>query len=186
MPERIVVHQSPAPGTVVGPGVHVITLSSVDAAGNVGTCQTYFEVIDPSAIELICPQNLSVTCNAPGGAFVEYEVLAHQRCGNNLVPVECDPPSGSFFPEGETLVTCTAQDASGKLYSCEFIVTVRCTTPRITVERVPGSISLNWTVPAILEQAPTVVGPWTVVEDADGSFTVNPTGSGGFYRLRIE
>lgn len=186
MPERIMVHQSPAPGTVVGPGVHVITLSSVDAAGNVGTCQTYFEVIDPSAIELVCPQNLSVSCNAPGGAFVEYEVLAHQRCGNNLVPVECDPPSGSFFPEGETLVTCTAQDASGKLYSCEFIVTVRCTTPRITVERVPGSISLNWTVPAILEQAPTVVGPWTVVEDADGSFTVNPTGSGGFYRLRIE
>jgi hypothetical protein len=34
------------------------------------------------------------------------------------------PPSGSFFPRGTTLVTCTATDASGNQSTCQFPVTV--------------------------------------------------------------
>jgi len=39
--------------------------------------------------------------------------------------VVCVPPSGSFFPRGTTLVTCTATDASSNQSSCEFPVTVQ-------------------------------------------------------------
>jgi hypothetical protein len=34
--------------------------------------------------------------------------------------VVCTPPSGSFFPGGTTLVTCTATDASGNQSTCQF------------------------------------------------------------------
>jgi hypothetical protein len=38
--------------------------------------------------------------------------------------VVCVPPSGSTFPRGTTLVTCTATDASGNQSTCQFPVTV--------------------------------------------------------------
>jgi hypothetical protein len=38
--------------------------------------------------------------------------------------VVCEPASGSFFPPGRTLVTCTATDRSGNASSCQFPVTV--------------------------------------------------------------
>jgi hypothetical protein len=37
----------------------------------------------------------------------------------------CVPPSGSTFPPGLTLVTCTATDAYGNSSSCQFPVIVR-------------------------------------------------------------
>jgi hypothetical protein len=39
--------------------------------------------------------------------------------------VVCVPPSGSPFPRGTTLVTCTATDASGNESTCEFPVVVK-------------------------------------------------------------
>jgi len=42
--------------------------------------------------------------------------------------VECVPPSGSTFPRGTTLVTCTATDTLGNQSTCQFPVTV---TPKI-------------------------------------------------------
>jgi hypothetical protein len=38
----------------------------------------------------------------------------------------CEPPSGSVFPAGTTLVACTARDASGNRSQCRFEVTVTC------------------------------------------------------------
>jgi hypothetical protein len=44
----------------------------------------------------------------------------------DLAPVvECVPPSGSFFPRGTTLVTCTATDACGNQSASQFQVTVQ-------------------------------------------------------------
>ena len=42
--------------------------------------------------------------------------------------VVCVPPSGSVFPRGLSLVTCTATDASGNASVCQFPVWV---TPTI-------------------------------------------------------
>ncbi|MSR64083.1 MAG: HYR domain-containing protein [Planctomycetes bacterium] len=41
--------------------------------------------------------------------------------------VLCIPPSGSLFPMGMTIVTCTATDASGNQSQCTFPVIVRPT-----------------------------------------------------------
>ena len=51
---------------------------------------------------------------APGeqpAAEDKPDVKAEDDCGE--VKVVCEPPSGSSFPPGSTVVTCTATDAAG-------------------------------------------------------------------------
>jgi hypothetical protein len=57
------------------------------------------------------------------GEVVTFSVTATDECDPSPVVV-CNPPSGSFFPAGKTLVTCTATDASGNQATCHFVVTV--------------------------------------------------------------
>ena len=42
------------------------------------------------------------------------------------ITVVCSPASGSNFPAGDTVVTCTATDEAGNESSCMFTVTVTC------------------------------------------------------------
>jgi HYR domain-containing protein len=60
------------------------------------------------------------------GEFVEFTVPVEDR--DPHVTVVCIPPSGSLFPFGTTLVTCTATDGSGNTSSCTFPVVV---APRV-------------------------------------------------------
>ena len=66
---------------------------------------------------LTCPTDVSVS-NDPGdcGAIVTYADPSGNGCGT----ITCDHPSGSFFPVGETTVTCTSSVGP----SCSFKVTV--------------------------------------------------------------
>jgi hypothetical protein len=66
---------------------------------------------------LSCPTDITVS-NDPGvcGAIVNYTEPSGEGCGT----VTCDNPSGSFFPVGSTLVTCTSSAGP----SCSFTVTV--------------------------------------------------------------
>ena len=69
------------------------------------------------ACVLTCPADISVS-NDPDqcGAVVNYLEPSGESCGT----VTCDHPSGSFFPVGETTVTCTSTAGP----SCNFKVTV--------------------------------------------------------------
>jgi hypothetical protein len=72
-----------------------------------------------------CPPSLLVPerIGSTSGEVVSYTVTAID--GIDPFPtVECVPPSGSFFPHGTTIVTCTATDASGNQSTCQFEVTV--------------------------------------------------------------
>jgi len=61
--------------------------------------------------------------STPPGEVVHFVVKAFddQDPAPTLV---CDPPSGSLFPRGTTLVTCTAIDGSGNRATARFPVTV--------------------------------------------------------------
>lgn len=79
-----------------------------------------------SLCNLCCPNNISVP-NDPGkkGAVVSYGKPSGTGCGR----IKCDRPSGSFFPVGETIVTCTSSAGP----ACSFKVTVKGTqSPKIT------------------------------------------------------
>jgi len=74
---------------------------------------------------LTCPASIvALDRFADGlGESVFFEVSASDGLDPEPV-VTCVPPSGSHFPPGTTLVTCTAVDASGNQSSCQFPVTV--------------------------------------------------------------
>lgn len=73
---------------------------------------------------LSCPQSLFVRDRGSPGEIVTFSIPATD-CLDPAPTVVCVPPSGSFFPRGKTLVTCTATDASGNESTCEFEVTVQ-------------------------------------------------------------
>lgn len=57
--------------------------------------------------------------------------------GTAPVTVTCTPATGTSFPAGTTVVTCTAADAAGQQAGCTFPVTVR-TVPRLLVTQFMG------------------------------------------------
>src|SRR5207237_9412013 len=57
----ITLSQSPAAGTLVGLGVHVITVTATDAATNSATCTTTFTVTHDTAPTVICPAPTSAS-----------------------------------------------------------------------------------------------------------------------------
>src|SRR6185503_17324693 len=56
---------------------------------------------------------------------------ASTTCGT-ITNIVCSPPSGSSFPVGPTIVTCTAYNSVGNSNSCTFTVNVGAdTTPPV-------------------------------------------------------
>jgi hypothetical protein len=94
--------------TVDDPGV-------VNAATSDGTDIGAFETEVPCV--LTCPSDILIANDAGlCGASVSYTEPSGEACGT----VTCDHPSGSFFPVGTTMVTCTSTAGP----SCSFNVTV--------------------------------------------------------------
>jgi len=74
---------------------------------------------------ITCPPNqVIVTCSS--NAVGVFKVKATGFNG----PIVCSPPSGSLFPLGTTVVTCTVTNACGGIASCSFTVTVKRPTTR--------------------------------------------------------
>jgi hypothetical protein len=72
---------------------------------------------------------------------------------DGAVAASCNPPPGSVFPTGTTLVTCTAADRRGNVATATFTITVAVvarTTRRTALlspalgARVPGPPVLTW------------------------------------------
>ncbi len=84
----------------------------------------------PEAPALSCPP--SVSLESPDGAPLPLTFTVPTAVGGQLpVPVTCSRQSGSTFPLGSTIVTCTAVDALSRQASCNFAVTVTA-VPRIS------------------------------------------------------
>lgn len=80
---------------------------------------------DTTAPTLSCPPSVSVidSKGGPPGDFAFFSVTASDD-QDPTPSVVCVPASGSFFPRGTTMVTCTAMDVSGNQASCMFPVIV--------------------------------------------------------------
>jgi hypothetical protein len=121
----VITHKPPAPGdTYVSPAQQIALL---DANGNpTGFYLTHGRHIpNPSnaPITLNCSSNITVSATSSNGAVVFYSSSASGGCSPPPVLI-CNPPSGSTFPIGITLVTCTASDSCGNKTNCSFQVTV--------------------------------------------------------------
>jgi hypothetical protein len=79
-------------------------------------------VADLTPPAIVCPADQTIECSG-GGATATFTTTSADNC--SLASEACAPPSGSVFPVGTTLDTCTATDGSGNSSSCTFNVTVR-------------------------------------------------------------
>src|SRR5207249_1030500 len=135
---------SPAPGTLVGPGSHTITVTATDTAGNSATCSTTFTVTDTKAPTVICsatqPASADDNCqaavpNVMGGASVSDNCSAP-----SAITLSQSPAPGTLVALGAHTITVTATDAAGNSASCTTTFTVTdSTAPTVICSAVPGA-----------------------------------------------
>lgn len=77
------------------------------------------------------PASQIVEATGPDGAAVAYTPPTALDAADGPLPVACTPSSGSTFPLGQTLVTCSVTDSDGNTTSTFFTVTVVDTTPPV-------------------------------------------------------
>jgi hypothetical protein len=72
---------------------------------------------------LTLPADISLLIHHPGDSVVNYSASASDFIEGPL-PVTCIPASGSIFPDGTTLVKCSAADSAGNTSTGSFSVIV--------------------------------------------------------------
>ena len=75
---------------------------------------------------LSVPQHVIQEATSSSGAIVQFTV---EKASPIPASIFCDHESGSQFPIGNTVVTCTASDSKGNVGRATFTVTVQDTTP---------------------------------------------------------
>jgi hypothetical protein len=129
----------------IGGGEYTNTVGAIIPSGsttNLTLTPTF--TLPPPTIQ--CPGD-QVLANNPGqcGAVLNFAPQVDGSC--NDVTAVCDPPSGTLFPVGTTIVTCYATNTSGGASApCSFTVTVQDTEPPVIA--CPGSMVVNATGPA--------------------------------------
>ena len=114
----------PPSGTVFAIGATVVTCAAADALGL--TSQNAFSVTvrDSTGPALSIPDSVTTAQTGAGGAVVTFTVSAVDSVDNTTTAADCVPASGSTFPIGTTVVTCSATDVRGNTSTETFDVTV--------------------------------------------------------------
>jgi len=107
----------------------IYTASASNGVGSSLSSPATVTILNIRPPAIACPSNISFLVCATNGTVVGYSVNASVDCNRDPV-ITCDPPGGSFFPLGTTVVNCTATDACGNTAGCQFPVQVMLdTTP---------------------------------------------------------
>jgi probable HAF family extracellular repeat protein len=155
--DALVKTQSPAAGTLVTGGTHIITLTVSDAAGNRSECTTTFTVRGGGA-------EPSVTAPAPviASAGLDGKGAIPDLAGRATVIESCSgpatrsqtPAAGTRLGIGVHTVTIRVVDPAGNVATCATTCTVKDTTPP-TIK----SISVN---PNVIKKADGDMDRFTV------------------------
>ncbi|MEW5938178.1 MAG: ExeM/NucH family extracellular endonuclease [Chloroflexota bacterium] len=83
--------------------------------------------LDATPPVVTVPGDMTIEATGPTGATATFSASALDNVDGPLTP-SCVPASGSLFPLGDTLVTCSATDAAGNTGSASFTISVVDTT----------------------------------------------------------
>lgn len=110
-------------GGSLDPQGHLIRVT-VSGQGSYQTSQASFRLLvqDVTPPHLTVPADIHLTTTG-GSVQVEYTVDATDATDPSP-RIVCDPPSGSAFPPGTTVVACSATDESGNATAKTFTVAV--------------------------------------------------------------
>lgn len=115
------------------PGLTTVNCQASDRADNIVKGSFKITVVDDTAPTLILSSPIIVDATDRLGAAVPYTVSANDGEGFTesgipqtieVIP-SCSPASGSVFPIGSSVVSCSATDRAGNAATGEFSVTVR-------------------------------------------------------------
>ena len=116
---------NPPSGSTFLKGTTAVTCSVTDLSGNTSPCSFTVTVNDTQAPAITCPPDMILTAINPGDATVIANYPPPTVSDNcDVANVVCNPPSGSAFPVGVTVVTCFVTDTSSNVTSCTFTVSV--------------------------------------------------------------
>jgi hypothetical protein len=141
----VTVSCAPTNGATFQTGSTTVSCCANDTAGNSDCCNFTVTVKETAPPTIKCPPNITTnTCNST--AVVTFAPTANDNCPG--VTSSCTPPSGSAFPHGKTVVTCTATDRSGNTATCLFTVSVAINAPSapsdLKARAGTGSVKLTW------------------------------------------
>lgn len=158
---------TPPSGSNLPKGTTVVNCTVKDAVNNSSSCSFTVTVNDTQPPSITCAANITAPA-APGlcSAVVTYSVPpVSDNCTGVGTPV-CAPPSGSTFPKGTTVVTCSVKDAVNNSSGCSFTITVNDTQPPAvacpanittnTVNAGNASVGVNFAVPTAADNCPGV------------------------------
>jgi hypothetical protein len=164
---------SPTSGTTFAIGVHTVSCTATDAAGNSATATFTVTVLDGVPPVVTVPAKMTVEATSAQGTTVSFAAGASDNVDETLTP-SCAPASNTRFGLGITTVICSATDAAGNIGSATFTVTVRDTTaPALTLPTIVTATDTSGTTTAVTYSATAVdivdgvVAP--VCEPASGS-----------------
>jgi hypothetical protein len=120
----------PAPNIFLLDEVTPVICEVTDHTNQKATGQFTVKVVDTTPPTLCPLSDIMIGTNAGAGAIVMYASCADDIVDGPIAP-SCDRPSGSFFPFGKTVVTCTATDKHGNRSADTFTVSVGDTTPPV-------------------------------------------------------
>jgi len=159
---------TPESGSIFPIGTTTVTCTATDEAGNEATETFTVTVQDTTAPILTVPEDITVVdTNGDGSEVVTFEVTAQDDV-DGPIEVTCDSNSGDTFEIGETVVTCSAEDAAGNEATETFTVTVTpppdTTAPTLTV---PEDITAQGAASGAV-----VTFEVTAQDDVDGTATL--------------
>jgi len=110
-------------------GVSTIEYTATDASGNTEVCSFTITVEDQEPPVLSCPADVTVEIVLPTLFTVpDYfnlgDVTASDNCTDPVTILSQTPAPGTMLGEGDFTVNFTAEDASGNVGSCSFLLTV--------------------------------------------------------------
>lgn len=167
---------TPTPNTT-GPfavGVHTITWTATDTAGNVGTATQVVTVQDTTAPAVSPPADLTVEATAVNTPVILGTATATDLVDGTLSPT---PDTTGPFALGGHTVTWSATDASGNVGAAVQAVTVQDTTPPSLTA--PADVTVPGSGPTAVDigtaTATDIFTPLNVTNDAPSLFPVGST-----------
>jgi len=162
----------------LNPCKNTLKVIATAANGDVSSVESTIDYDVTPPVLTGCANLSTNSLDGTNGNFVSYTLPTAQDYCDGPLPVTCVPPSGSFFTEGSTVVTCTAWDHCRNTNTCQFTVEIRSegclrigNTNVVCVTNVPGSYRYSFTAQNL---SPSAVKYLFVVPEPD-CFTTSPS-----------
>ncbi|MFT6707856.1 MAG: gliding motility-associated-like protein [Flavobacteriales bacterium] len=148
-------------------GTTIVTYTTIDNNNNITTCSFSVTVTEEGAMSLInCPADMDV-CNplvtAPPIYLVDPATIVTLSYGTNdpTVPSAPGELTNVMLPTGPTVITYSAEDLSGNMETCSFVINVDDIDPNFT-NCPPAPISFNTAIGEC-----TALADWTIPTPTD-------------------